>query len=166
MVPIAMPSAIAIRMYCVNLLDIFLTPVSSGSLKSGRFGGGRNKLAAFCTLARMFRLWKARATTSVQCSAQYMQFAASSAVNCITKEHAPRGERHERHRQSPDPAGRKAERQARARTFQDVQRRDSRAEGRRGAGALALHFARRRQPRLDAWRDLSRRGRSQHRDGW
>src|SRR6266850_6299028 len=86
MVPIAMPRAIAIRMYCVNLLDIFLTPVSSGNLKSGRFGGGRNKLAAFCTLARMFRLWKPPAPTSVQCSAQCVQFAASSAVNCITNE--------------------------------------------------------------------------------
>src|SRR5258705_13757708 len=133
MVPIAMPRAIAIRMYCVNLLDIFLTPVSSGNLKSGRFGGGRNKLAAFCTLARMFRLWKPPAPTSVQCSAQCVQFAASSAVTCVTKEHAPRGERHERHRQSPDPAGRKAERQARARTCECVERTVSRAEGRRGA---------------------------------
>ena len=36
------------------------------------------------------------------------------------------------------------------------------AEGRRGAAAGALHLARRRQPRLDARRDLSLGGRGQH----
>ena len=45
--------------------------------------------------------------------------------------------------------------------FKTDQGRDSGAEGRRGAGADALHLARRRQPRLDARRDLSRRGRGQ-----
>jgi hypothetical protein len=55
MVPITMPSAIAIRMYCVNLLDILAPPIS-GDAKSGRFDWGRNKLATFCTLARMFPL--------------------------------------------------------------------------------------------------------------
>jgi hypothetical protein len=42
-------------MNCVNLLDIF-TPVSSGNPEFGRFGDGRNKLAAIYTLAEMFRL--------------------------------------------------------------------------------------------------------------
>ena len=42
---------------------------------------------------------------------------------------------------------------------------DAGAEGRRGAAAHALHLARRRQPRLDAGRDLSRGGGGRTRDG-
>ena len=49
--------------------------------------------------------------------------------------------------------------------FKMVKGADPGAEGRRGAGADALHLARRRQPGLDARRHLSRRGRGQHRDG-
>ena len=43
-VPITMPSAIAIRMYCVNLLDIVLPPYSSGGPEFGRFWERRNTL--------------------------------------------------------------------------------------------------------------------------
>ncbi len=49
--------------------------------------------------------------------------------------------------------------------FKMVNGSGARAEGRRGAGAGALHLARCRQPRLDARRHLSRRRRGQHRDG-
>ena len=84
----------------------------------------------------------------------------------LHQERSSQGEtRHERHRQSPDPAGGKADRQARARAFQDGQREGAGAEGRRGAGEGTLYLARCRQPGVDARRHLSRRRRGQHRDG-
>jgi NADPH-dependent curcumin reductase CurA len=89
-----MPSAIAIKMNCVNLLDIF-TPVSSGYPEFGRFRQRRNTLKKTGGLATMFPLWNARAPTSVQCSAQCVQLSASCAVNCIKncqKNCKPRGE--------------------------------------------------------------------------
>jgi hypothetical protein len=37
-----MPGAIAIRIYCVNLFDIFAPVISQPLAKFGRFRGGRN----------------------------------------------------------------------------------------------------------------------------
>ena len=49
--------------------------------------------------------------------------------------------------------------------FKMSQGGDPGTQGRRSLAAGALYFARCRQPGLDAWRDLSRGGRGQHRDG-
>ncbi len=57
--PITMPSAIAIRMYCVNLFDIAY-PRKSGlpaNDQFGRFQGPRNTIGIACVFAKMFPLW-------------------------------------------------------------------------------------------------------------
>ena len=162
--PITMPSAIAIRMYCVNLFDIAY-PRKSGHPANdqfGRFQEPRNTLRIACVFARMFPLWIGHTATSVPRNAQCMQLHVSCArpASIIVRERSD-----ERERQSADPAGGEAVRQTRPRTFQADQWRDAGAEGRRSAVARALHLARCRQSRLDAWRDLPLGGRSQHRDG-
>ena len=93
-----MPSAIAIRMYCVNRFDIFLTPVSSGGAEFGRFRERRNTLrksqaktsldgSEFGAFATMFPLWNERLPTSVVRCAQCVQLSVFCAVNCIKNRH-------------------------------------------------------------------------------
>src|SRR6476661_7875353 len=79
-----MPSAIAISMYCVNLLDM-LTPVSSGNRRTRvwQIPQPTQHASRIDGFATMFRLWKARVPTSVQCSAQSVQLNAPCAIDCI-----------------------------------------------------------------------------------
>src|SRR5260370_28092802 len=76
-----MPSAIAIRMYCVNLLDIFLPPKSSGGSDFGRFRDRRNTLSNVSAFATIFPLWNERPPTSVMRS-KCGQSTASTAASC------------------------------------------------------------------------------------
>src|SRR5580693_5868318 len=161
-VPITMPSTIAIRMYCVNLLDIFSYPVSSGNASVADFKSGATRLAP--------------AAASLQCSCCGVRGTrlalAQRTMTCLHVSYATHAsiiangrERHDRRRQSPNPPGREALWKARAGAFQAEHIHDSGTEGRRDTAASALYLARCRQPGMDARRDLSRCRRAQQRDG-
>src|SRR5437868_10395547 len=55
MVPITMPSAIAIRMYCVNLLDISCTPVFPATTSLADLKGDATSLRRFARLPECSR---------------------------------------------------------------------------------------------------------------
>jgi hypothetical protein len=70
--PITMPSAIAIRMYCVNLFDIAYPRKSAypANDQFGRFQGPRNTIGRLTTFAGMFPLWISHTLASVPRNAQ------------------------------------------------------------------------------------------------
>src|SRR5438046_6296509 len=105
-----MPSAIAIRMYCVNLLDISCTPVFPATTSLADLVGDATSLRHFARLPECSHCGKrARRLASPQ---RTICAVARFTHNQLHQERSSRGEiRHERHRQSPDPACGKAERQ-------------------------------------------------------
>ena len=97
-VPITMPSAIAIRMYCVNLFDIFLTPkfrrrrvwqIPGATQHASQKRQAKTSLdgSEFGAFATMFPLWNERLPTSVVRCAQCVQLSVFCAVNCIKNRH-------------------------------------------------------------------------------
>src|SRR5579871_1636144 len=149
--PVMMPSTIAPRIYCVNLFDMREPP----SIPA------QQSLADFVRHATRFQSPQCSRCERRALSLAYAQctkrdFARFIRVACINNHQTIEGKCHDRrHRQPPDPAGREAQRKARPGPFQADLLSAPVAFRRRGAGEGALHLARCRQPRVDAWRDLS-----------
>jgi hypothetical protein len=78
-----MPSAIAIRMYCVNLFDISSYPRKFRRRRVWQIPGTTQHASNTGQFATMFPLWNERPPTSVVPSAQCVQLSAFCAVNCI-----------------------------------------------------------------------------------
>src|SRR6266446_964658 len=84
-----MPSAIAIRMYCVNLLDIFLPPNFRRS-RVGQSPGATQHASNVSAFATNFPLWNERPPTSVGSSAAG-QLSVATAAGCIKHRHIKGG---------------------------------------------------------------------------
>src|SRR6202049_2751813 len=77
-----MPSAIAIRIYCVNLFDIFY-PRRFRCSRVWQIPGATQHAWKYRQFATMFPLWNGRAPTSVRRSAQSVQLSVFCAASCI-----------------------------------------------------------------------------------
>src|SRR6266403_1083930 len=84
-----MPSAIAIRMYCVNLLDIFLPPNFRRS-RVCQIPGATQHASNVSAFATNFPLWNERPPTSVGSSAAG-QLSVATAAGCIKHRHIKGG---------------------------------------------------------------------------
>jgi hypothetical protein len=91
-VPITMPSAIAIRIYCVNLFDIFY-PRKFRRLRVWQIPGATQHAWRTGKFPTMFLLSDERPPTSVAGSAQYVQLSVFCAANCIKNRQAREGTR-------------------------------------------------------------------------